>query len=263
MGEPICEDINRVRRHGSLELFEHWSIALSGLILLFTGLFELPIAQRYYITELPGLAWSGDFIVALKIHYLASIVFVAAAFFHVVYHGLKGETGLIPQRGDLQQSLLVLKSFFSQAEEPPFEKYLPEQRLAYLGMALIIAGLIVSGLIKTFKNVYAPQLDLTLTLWATWVHNIFFALFFLAFIAHMVAIVIRPNRPLVRAIFTGYVRLDYARERHPLWMAHLAPPEAGRPSLAAAPGEVAESPESPEAEPPCAPKDEGPPGEPT
>ena len=102
-------------------------------------------------------------------------------------------------------------------------KYLPEQRLAYVGMAFIILMLIISGLVKTYKNIYAPDMSLTVVLWATWIHNIFFILFFLAFLAHMAAILLRPNWPMVRGIFTGKVRLDYARHRHSLWLADIEP----------------------------------------
>jgi len=32
---------------------------------------------------------------------------------------------------------------------------------------------------------------------------------------------LRPNWPMVRGIFTGNVRLDYARHRHSLWLADI------------------------------------------
>lgn len=221
--------VNLIRRHSTLEIVEHWAIALSGLVLIATGIFELPIATRYYITDLPGMAWAGDFIVSLKIHYAASAVFVAASLFHVIYHCLHGHTAMLPKKGDLKASVSVIMAFFGRGEEPPFHKYLPEQRLAYAGMAFVIAGLILSGLLKTYMNVYAPDMSITLVMWATWVHNIFFVLFVLAFVAHMAAIAIKPNRPLVRSIFTGHVRLDYARSRHPLWIEemHLEQPAQG------------------------------------
>ncbi len=225
MSEKILEEKNRVIRHSALELAEHWTIALSGLILLLSGLFELPMAARYGITAIPGLSWSGDFITSLYIHYAASVVFIAAAFFHLFSRGLRGEKGLIPRKGDLRASVAVIGTFFGRGEEPPFEKYLPEQRLAYLGMAVIIAVLILSGLIKTYKNLFAPDLSHHLVLWATWLHNIFFVLFVLAFAAHIGAILLKPNRPMARGIFTGAVRLDYARHRHPLWIAGLESPK--------------------------------------
>ncbi|HBB18226.1 MAG TPA: hypothetical protein DCZ97_14965 [Syntrophus sp. (in: bacteria)] len=218
MSISINEEKNRICRHGSLELAEHWALALSGLVLLLSGLFELPMAARYKITMIPGFAWSGDFIASLMIHYVASVVFVAAAFFHLFYHGLLHDRGLIPKKGDLKASIAVIKTFFGKGEEPPFDKYLPEQRLAYLGMAAIFAVIIITGLIKTYKNVYAPDLSHTLILWSTWLHNIFFVLFIMAFAGHIGAILLKPNRPMVRGIFTGAVRLDYARHRHPLWL---------------------------------------------
>ncbi len=223
MSEKILKERGLVVRHSLIELVEHWAIALSGLVLLITGIFELPMANRYYITSLPGLGWSGDFIKSLYIHYAASVVFIAAAVFHLLYHGIRGEGGMLPKPGDIGTSIQVIKSFFGKGEEPPFEKYLPEQRLAYVGMAFIIAMLILSGLVKTYKNLYAPDMSLTLVLWATWIHNIFFMLFILAFVAHIAALVLKPNRPMIRGIFTGTVKLDYARHRHPLWMAAIAP----------------------------------------
>jgi cytochrome b subunit of formate dehydrogenase len=221
MSERILKDKGLVIRHSLVELVEHWAIALSGLLLLVTGIFELPIANRYYITSVPGLAWSGDFIKSLYIHYAASVVFITAALFHLIYHGILGERGMIPKAGDLKASIEVIKSFFGKGEEPPFHKYLPEQRLAYAGMVFIIAMLILSGLVKTFKNIYAPDISLTLVIWATWVHNVFFVLFLLAFVAHIGALVLKPNRPMIRGIFTGAVGLDYARRRHPLWLKEL------------------------------------------
>ena len=221
MTEGIDREKGLVVRHSVVELIEHWAIALSGLALLVSGFFQMPTANRYYITSVPGLSWSGDFFVSLYVHYAASVVFIAAAVFHLVYHGMRGDKGMIPQKGDFGTSIAVIKSFFGKGKEPPFHKYLPEQRLAYAGMAFIIAMLILSGLVKTYKNIYAPELSLAVTLTATWVHNIFFALFLLAFLAHMAAIALKPNRPMVRGILTGSVHLDYARHRHPLWIGEM------------------------------------------
>lgn len=222
MSRQAPEGKNLVKRHALIVLVEHWAIAISGLALILTGLFELPIARRYFITEIPGLRWSGDYVFSLQLHYLFSVVFIAASLFHVVYHWFMGHRAILPQKGDLRESWEVIRSLFGKGEEPPFAKYLPEQRLAYAGIAVIIAGLIASGLVKTWKNLFAPDMDLWLVLWATWAHNLFFVLFVLAFVAHMAAILIKPNRPMIRAILTGWIRRDYAEHRHPLWIAELA-----------------------------------------
>jgi len=221
MADMILTEKNLVSRHSMLELAEHWLIAISGLILFLSGMFELPMSNRYYISSVPGLAWSADFITSLYIHYFAAIIFIAAGLFHLVYHGIRGENGMIPQKGDMAASVTIIKSLFGFGKEPPMHKYLPEQRLAYVGMVFIMAMLIISGMIKTYKNIYAQDMSLTVVLMATWIHNIFFVLFFLAFLAHMAAIALRPNWPMVRGIFTGFVRLDYARHRHSLWIADI------------------------------------------
>jgi len=199
------------------------------------------MAARFKITTLPGFGWSGDFITSLAIHYVASVVFIAAAFFHIVYHGLVNERGLLPRKGDFTASVAVIKTFFGKGEEPPFGKYLPEQRLAYLGMAAIMAVIILTGLVKTYKNVYAPDISHALILWSTWLHNIFFILFILAFAGHIGAIILKPNRPMVRGIFTGAVRLDYARHRHPLWLSGTDVPVSPLPGEAAAKRELDET----------------------
>jgi cytochrome b subunit of formate dehydrogenase len=250
MSDRIVREENRVVRHSIVELAEHWAVALSGLALLMSGMFQLPMGSRYYINSVPGLTWAGDYMVSLNVHYAASIVFVAAALFHAVYHGLRGDRGMIPRRGDIRTSIEVMKSFFGTGKEPPFHKYLPEQRLAYVGMAVIIAMLILSGLVKTWKNIYAPDMSYTVVLWATWVHNIGFVLFALAFLAHMAAIVLKPNRPMLRGILTGAVRLDYAEHRHPLWIAEIEGTSAAQAEPPAPPTEDVSA--SKEAPPPAA-----------
>ena len=251
MSEEILAEKNLIVRHRTIELIEHWAIAISGLALLVTGIFELPVAKRYYIITVPGLGWSADFITSLYIHYAAALVFTVAGIFHLVYHGLRGEKDLMPQKGDPAASIVVIKSLFGFGKEPPMHKYLPEQRLAYAGMVFIMVMLVISGLVKTYKNIYAPDMSLPVVLTATWVHNIFFILFFLAFLAHMGAIVMRPNWPMVRGIFTGRVRLDYARHRHPLWVEEIQKAAAPRPTCAPpAPEEAAQITEATQESPP-------------
>jgi len=217
----IHEDKNLMLRHEAIELAEHWIVALSGLLLIITGLFQLPFAARFNIIKIPGFAWSANYITSLYIHYIAAAVFTFAASFHLIHHALLGEKGMLPKKGDMKESIAVIKSFFGKGEEPPMDKYLPEQRIAYVGMAVIMAVLIISGLVKTYKNLFAPDLAAWAILWATWLHNISFLLFILAFIAHIGAILLKPNLPMARGIFTGYVRLDYARHRHPIWYARV------------------------------------------
>lgn len=208
---------NHVRRHSLTVRINHWMVALSGLVLLFSGFGELPMYQRYNLTKLPGLTWSGDFGLNLVIHYLAAMVFLAAAFFHAVYHLRRGEYAAWPKKGDLRESIHIIKAMLTGREEPPHEKFLAEQRLAYAAIAGSALVLIVTGLIKTWKNlgpiIISPPLLQAITLAHTFATMLFLGLV----MVHVGAFLLKANRPLLPSIFTGRVSAEYAKQRHPLW----------------------------------------------
>ena len=47
----------KVLRHSVPVRLQHWTIALSGLALLFSGFGQFPLYKRYMVDHLPGLAW--------------------------------------------------------------------------------------------------------------------------------------------------------------------------------------------------------------
>jgi formate dehydrogenase gamma subunit len=239
MKEEILKDRNLVVRHSAVELIEHWVLALSGLLLLFSGFGELPMYKRYMVTEIPGFSWAGDFYVNLKIHYLAAIVFIGLIVFHFVYHGWLDHRGLLPKKGDLGNSLRTILSFVGIGEEPKADKYLPEQRLAYFYMAVVGAILVVTGVIKVLKNLPTVYFSPGIITAATLIHTFATIFFLLGVLAHLAALILKVNRPMVKPIFTGKMGLAYVQRRHPLWYEKLTPraPEAGIDDAAApAPG---------------------------
>jgi len=50
-----------------------WSYVLLVLLLALTGVMQMPIASRYRITAVPGLAWLGDFWLTHKLHAAAAV----------------------------------------------------------------------------------------------------------------------------------------------------------------------------------------------
>jgi hypothetical protein len=118
MAERILYEEGAVLRHTLTERLEHWILAISGFILLFSGVGELPMYKRYMVTEIPGLSWAGDFFINLKIHYLAAIVFVSVMAFHALYHAWLGHRGLLPRKGDFRDSAKTILSMFGFGEEP-------------------------------------------------------------------------------------------------------------------------------------------------
>jgi len=215
--EKIIKDKSAVLRHSPVELAEHWILAISGLLLIFSGFGELPMYKRYMVTEIPGLGWAGDFFINLKIHYLAGIVFVSIMVFHAIYHGWLGHQGLLPRRGDVKASFITLLSMFGFGEEPKSDKYLPEQRLAYAylgGMGLI---LVLTGMVKVIKNLPGVYLSPILITSMTLIHTFTTVFFLLGVLAHLAALIFKVNRPLVKSVFTGKIDLRYVEERHTAW----------------------------------------------
>lgn len=221
MRERIIEDKKLIIRHSPIELIEHWVLAISGLLLIFSGLGELPMYKRFMVTQIPGLSWAGDYLINLKIHYLAGILFVSIMVFHALYHGWLGHQGLIPKKGDFKASWQTILSMMGLGEEPKADKYLTEQRLAYAYLGGVGLILVLTGLVKVIKNdprvYFSPATITTVTL----IHTFATIFFILGILAHLAALIFKINRPLAKSIFTGKVDLDYAKERHALWYEQL------------------------------------------
>jgi copper ion binding protein len=222
MEERIIRERSAVLRHGPIELLEHWLLAFSGFVLIFSGFGELPMYKRFMLTQVPGLAWAGDFFVNLKIHYLSGIVFISIMLFHAIYHGWLGHQGLLPRKGDFTASIRTLLAMFGFGEEPKSDKYLPEQRLAYAYLGGIGLILVLTGVVKVIKNLpgvyFAPGFITAMTL----THTFSTIFFLLGVVAHLTALIFKVNRPLAKSIFTREVDLDYVQERHTVWYNKLA-----------------------------------------
>lgn len=207
-----------VVRHSYLVIVQHWLVALSGIVLLFTGFGQLPIYKRYMLDQVPGFGWASDFILNFKIHMIAAAVFTFAAVFHLVYHYIEGGRSIMPMKGDLRESVHIIKAILKGEKEPPHGKFLAEQRLAYAFIGFSIFLLIVTGLFKFADNLPSVTMPYWVSFWNTMVHNVATIFFLLGFIAHIGAFVLKANWPLFTSMFSGKVKLGYAEERHPLWM---------------------------------------------
>jgi len=221
MEERIIRERETVLRHSLVELAEHWILAISGLILIFSGFGELPMYKRYMVTQIPGLGWAGDFFINLKIHYLEGIVFVSIMVFHGLYHGWLGHQGLLPRKGDMKVSIITILSMFGFGQEPKSHKYLPEQRLAYAYLGGVGLILVLTGVVKVIKNLPGVYLSPTLITSMTLTHTFATIFFLLGVLAHLAALIFKINRPLVKSIFTGEVNLGYVQDRHTVWYEEL------------------------------------------
>lgn len=194
----------------------HWGIALTCFGLIFTGILQMPVAKRYGLDRMLG-AWAADYDFTLLLHLGLGALFTGLCIFHLVVHTLEGDFDIVPQKGDVRASWLVIRAMIRGEKEPPAQKYLPEQRLAWAGFVFAFALVIVTGLLKTAKNLNGWDFP---DPWLTWLamgHNLGMFLTILLFIGHMAAFLFKPNRALLPGMWQGRVNADYARERHPLW----------------------------------------------
>ncbi|MCS5696150.1 formate dehydrogenase subunit gamma [Desulfofundulus thermocisternus] len=219
----------KIRRHSASVLFVHWAVAISTILLIFSGIGQMPVYRRYMIYKIPGLGWSADFAATLYLHYVAAAVLMFAVAYHIVFHVLRREYGILPRRGDLKESYMIIRAMFTGGKEPPSDKFLAEQRLAYAYIGFWLLVIIVTGIVKVLKNLPGINFPGNTMIWVTDIHT--FATFMLIFgiLAHLAAFLFKANRPLLRGMFTGRVDLEYVKHRHPLWYDRLVKKQAPSP----------------------------------
>ncbi len=211
----------KILRHNQVIRFIHWSTALSIFILLFSGFGQMPVYKRYFVDTLPGLSWSSNYWVTLNIHYYAAVVLIFSSIYYVTYIIMSKKREILPQKGDFKESMQIFASLVGLAEEPPSGKYLAEQRLAFSLTAFTTLVLILTGIIKVYKNIPGINLSAEVVFWTAQIHNLFTVIMVLNIIAHLGAFLLRPNWPLVPSMFSGYINADYIKHRHQKWWQEL------------------------------------------
>lgn len=195
----------------------HWLVAVSGILLLFSGFGQMPMYKRYFVTAIPGLGWSGDFALTLYLHYVASIVFVAAVIFHIIYHAMMNEFGIMVKKGDIKEGIQGLKAMFGFAEEPYHDKFQAKQRLAYLAIGATSLVLILTGLVKSYKNLGNIVLDPYFLEAMALLHTAAAGCFLILFFVHVGILLMKNHRPLIGSMITGRISKEYAGHHHPAW----------------------------------------------
>lgn len=217
MTEKTSRNKKTIMRHGLSVLFVHWTVALSTFILIFSGLGQMPLYKRYMVDRLPGLSWVIDFSITLSIHYWAATVLIFAITYHIVFHVLRREFDMLPRRGDMKQSAQIIMAVFGFGKEPENDKYLAEQRLAYVFIGFSLLLLIFTGIIKVIKNLPYITLSEGFAYWATQLHNLGTLLIIIGIAIHLGAFIFKENWPMLQGIFTGRINREYAQRRHSIW----------------------------------------------
>ena len=67
---------------------------ISGIMLAFSGFGQMPLYKRYYISDIPGMAWSADFYITHLVHYVFSALLLGIAAYVLFNHLLINKKSL-------------------------------------------------------------------------------------------------------------------------------------------------------------------------
>jgi hypothetical protein len=103
------------------------------IVMAFTGFGQMPIYNRYYLSDIPGLGWSADFYLTHTIHYLGAIFLIGFLAYVTLDYFLSG-----------RREFNLTKS-------------------AYVRIALL-SGIVLTGILRVLKNlpnvVFSPGFTL-------------------------------------------------------------------------------------------------------
>ena len=126
------------------------------LVLVFmmglTGFGQMPIFKRYYIADIPGLAWTAKFYVTHYLHYVGAILlFFLVVYGIVVYFGLLRRSYALSRAAYVRIILLtvimvtgifrVLKNLPDIVFSPGFTMFIDISHLAFM-MLLMLCGIV-------------------------------------------------------------------------------------------------------------------------
>ena len=79
------------------------------LAAIFSGIGNMPMYGRYYVADIPGLGWSGNFYANINLHYLSGAVLLGlASYLMVIYMQRSNKTVRLSATGVIRVFLLVL-----------------------------------------------------------------------------------------------------------------------------------------------------------
>jgi hypothetical protein len=86
-----------------------WIYGVLVFLILFTGFGNMPLWKRYYIADIPGLGWSGNFYANVNVHYVAGAVLLGFFFYFFTRRlALRKKNVHLTRSGALRSVLLGL-----------------------------------------------------------------------------------------------------------------------------------------------------------
>ena len=148
-----------------LSLWGKRLFAVSVFVLVVSGLGQMPLFKRYYIADIPGLAWTADFFVQHVLHYVAAAIFLAlVAYWAVIHLRILSRTYRITFWGRLRVAAvaaLIGSGFFRVLKNLPEWSFSPEAVMligwSHLAAALLFGILALLARISGNSAYVAPR----------------------------------------------------------------------------------------------------------
>ena len=133
---------------GYLTRFIRTIYLITVLFLVLTGFGQMPIFKRYYIADIPGLAWTAKYYVTHYIHYIGAIVLLALIIYSVVvYVGLMRRSYTLTKAAYVRVLLLaaiiatgifrVLKNLPNVVFSPNFTMFIDISHLTFMMLSMV------------------------------------------------------------------------------------------------------------------------------
>jgi formate dehydrogenase subunit gamma len=194
-----------VRKASGFEIFNHWALALSCILLAITGF--------GFLFKVEGIfSFFGGGQSMKTIHNYLGVVFSAALFLSI-FNWLK--EAMTFDADDITWIKMAGGYLSKKAKTPPMGKINTGQKFYYLAILVFGIAISISGNI-----VWLTSGERSAILLSHLVHNIAFDLIVMAVPVH-VYLATLANPGTLRIMITGTVPLEWAKKKHPKWVAEL------------------------------------------
>jgi formate dehydrogenase subunit gamma len=194
-----------IRKANAFEILDHWVMAISCIVLAVQGYGFL-----FHIEGIGSLF--GGFNTMRALHNYFGIAFSAALFFSIFLYLKEALTF----DADDMRWIAVLGGYLShKVKTPPMGKINTGQKFFYLAVLVFGIGIAVSG----FAIWLMPEDKQFLTYFHL-IHNVCFVVLMIAVPAH-IYLGTFANPGTLRIMVYGTVPYDWAKKKHPKWVAEV------------------------------------------
>ena len=194
-----------IKATDAFERIVHWSLAISCILLMITGLGMMFHSLNFLAVPVGGLK-------NLKlIHNFTGLFFAVSLFFSILMWWR--EAGVFSFPEDIEWIKTAGGYLWHVDHVPEVGKYNPGQKMFFITVALFGAVMVVSGLIMWFPL----SLNMNLVRLMYFLHALGFLVIFPFFFVHLYLGTIGSPGSLP-AMVTGWVTRAWVKKQHPKWL---------------------------------------------